>query len=278
MIIWQNDFKHSRSWEPVTDDQGVVTGTRVSETGSHSYIVPIDEFTPPKIGEESEIPRLAVSGWNVSLLPDKHYIVSLSYTPKGTPDVPGDEEGNPTDDPSDPGGGEYEMGENRIKVTISTTTNVEPILSYYGLRTTQGASKYPEHEMMMLALYLSGGIEICANGLYKLKSDGDIDGYLSLPECPLTRYILAGYKSINMIQTTLTKSYNSGTVSASKCEKVGKIDDISDMSGVPTEINGYKLDYIKSLYSARKVANNSYQIEEQWLCSYPGGWSKEIYS
>ena len=101
---------------------------------------------------------------------------------------------------------------------------LEPILSYYKLRDTNGNNKYSEDDMRTLAVYLSGGLVLCSNGQYRLKCEKDeTPGHIQLPVTPITPYITLGYKKISQNNTVITKTYTARRVDPSKVERVGKI-------------------------------------------------------
>ena len=188
-----------------------------------------------------------------------------------------DEDGNEI--PEDPGNPDDEKDRDKYKVKISERSNVtfEPILSYFKLRNTDGSSKYPERDMLILAVYLSGGLTICDNGRYRLKCEpDDTEGHLDLPDTPITKYIKLGQKKVTQNNVVFTKSYTSRRVDASRVGLVGHIVQGGEFGGA-TSVQGYNLDYLFTRYSVRKIGNREYEITEEFTQSNPGGWSKDIY-
>lgn len=276
--IWQNDLQIKSDLTPVkTTTAG--GNYRIDKEVTQSYITPIAGFSRPVWHTTVANPNSAgmvVTGCNVTRHSPHHYKVTLTWG--YAEDKNEDEDGNEiTDDP-----GSIEMGEGnvcKVKISDRTSVTLEPILSYHRLRKTDGTSRYPIKDMIILATYLSGGLVLCANGQYRMKSDPDDQtGYIALPTTPITKYITAGFKKVTLANTVYTKTYTARHVDAKKIAGVGKITDGEDFGGPDSVDGGYKLDYLFSRYSVHKIGKREYEITEEYTQSAPGGWNKELYS
>lgn len=278
MMTWTNDLRIRADIAPsAASQQGAATYYRVSRTASQSQIVPIAGFQRPKWAAWATNPNasgMMATGYKIALHSPTHYKVTVTYSyPSG--DTNEDEDGNLIpDNPDTP-----DDAKEKYKVKISDRSNMtlEPILSYYKLRNTDGSSKYPEMDMLILAVYLSGGLVMCSNGQYRLKCEKDeTPGHIQLPVTPITSYIMLGYKKISQNNTVITKTYTARRVDPSKVERVGKIVQGGEFGGA-TKVKGYKLNYLFTRYSVHKVGNREYEITEEYTQSNPGGWSTDLY-
>mgnify|MGYP000009679225 CR=1 FL=1 len=276
---WTNDYQIQTSFEPDADGQGTPTSTyRVKRTVSQSYITTIAGFKRPKWAASpliSGASSMFATGYKISRHSPTEYKVTVTYSyPSGEKkeDEDGEEVPENPDNPDDGSKDKY-----KAKISDRSSTTFEPILSYYKLRNTDGSNKYPENDMLILAVCLSGGLTLCSNGQYRLKCEpDDTPGHLQLPDTPITPLILRGEKKVTQNNTVITKSYTARGVDASKVARVGKIVQGGEFGGA-TEVKGYELDYLMTRYSIRKIGNWEYEVTEEFTQSNPGGWSKDIY-
>lgn len=275
---WTNDFRGKTDFELVADKNGI--GYYVTKrTSSQSYFAPMKGFVAPKWHGQFPISGASgmfASGYSISIHAPGIYKVTVtcSYPDDGViEDEDGEEIPDDEDKPVDMGSGtKY-----KVKTSIRSSTTLEPILSCYKLRNTDGSSKYPENEMLVLAVYLSGGLALCDNGLYRQKSEpDDTVGHIKLPQNAVTPYILMGYKKVSQNNCVISKTYTSRGIDPSKVGRVGKIVSGSTIKAATT-YEGYKIDYLASRYSARKIGNREYEITEEFTQSNPGGWSTDLY-
>lgn len=275
---WTNDYRVQTSFEPESSGpEGTAATYVVKRSVSRSYVTPIAGFKRPSWLARplfSGALGMVATGYKIGRHSPKEYKVTVTYSyPAG--ETREDEDGNEApDNPDNPDGSENKY---KVKISDRSNTTFEPILSYYKLRNTDGSSKYPERDMLMLAVYLSGGLTLCGNGLYRLKCEpDDTPGHLQLPDTPMTPLILRGLKKVSQNNTVITKSYTARGVDPSKVGRVGKIVQGAEFGGA-TEVKGYKLDYLMTRYTARKIGNREYEITEEFTQSNPGGWSTDIY-
>lgn len=276
-MMWTNDLRARTEVAPNTASQRGTGTYRVNRTVTQSQIVPIAGFQRPKWAARATNPHatgMMATGYKVALHSPTHYKVTVTHTyPSG--DVNEDENGN--SDPDNPNTPDDAEEKYKVKISDRSNTTFEPILSYFKLRNTDGSSKYPEQDMLILAVHLSGGLVLCSNGQYRLKCEPDkTPGHLQLPDNPVTSYIRRGYKKISQNNTVITKTYTARGVDPSKVGRVGKIIQGREFGGA-TEVQGYKLNYLFTRYSVHKVGNREYEIEEEYTQSNPGGWSTDIY-
>lgn len=276
--FWTDDLEINTELEPIETDS--LAGTyRVKRSVTQSYITPISGFIRPVYGKHwpanEYASGLVVISADISRLSPNHYKVQVTYS---TPEESTEDEDGEETDPDE--GGSSEMGERPCKVKISDRTSVtmDPLLGYYKLRNKDGSSKYDTADIIKLAVYLSGGWELCANGKYRLKSEPDnTPGHLILPDTPITKYIARGFTKYTRSNTVYTKTYTARTVNASKVGSVGKI--TNGNFGAPTKTNdGYKLNYLMTRFSVHKLGNHEYEITEEYEQSQPGGWATDLYS
>lgn len=138
-------------------------------------------------------PGMMATGYKIALHSATHYKVTVTYSyPSG--DTNEDEDGNPIN-PDNPDNPDDAKEKYKVKISDRSNMTLEPILSYYKLRDTNGNNKYSEDDMRTLAVYLSGGLVLCSNGQYRLKCEKDeTPGHIQLPVTPITPYITLGYK------------------------------------------------------------------------------------
>ena len=276
-MIWTNDLRINTDITPDAGSHQAYGTYRVNRTVSQSEIVPIAGFRRPKWAAAStnpNAPGMVATGYKISLHSPTAYKVTVTYS-YPSEGVKEDEEGNPS--PDDPEGGGEASEKYKVKISDRSNITLEPLLSYYKLRNPDGSSKYPEGDMLILAVYLSGGLVMCSNGQYRLKCEKDeTPGHIQLPVTPITPYITLGYKKISQNNTVITKTYTARRVEPSKVERVGKIVQGGEFGGA-TKVQEYKLDYLFTRYSVHKVGNREYEITEEYTQSNPGGWSADLY-
>jgi hypothetical protein len=278
MMTWTNDLRIRADVAPSVASQQGAVAYRVNRTVSQSQIVPIAGFQRPKwaaMATNPNAPGMMATGYKIALHSATHYKVTVTYSyPSG--DTNEDEDGNPIN-PDNPDNPDDAKEKYKVKISDRSNMTLEPILSYYKLRDTNGNNKYSEDDMRTLAVYLSGGLVLCSNGQYRLKCEKDeTPGHIQLPVTPITPYITLGYKKISQNNTVITKTYTARRVDASKVARVGKIVQGSEFGGA-TEVQGYKLNYLFTRYSVHKVGNREYEITEEYTQSNPGGWSTDLY-
>lgn len=280
---WTNDLKvkadiASTAGPGVSSPKGVAT-FRINRIVSQSYFAPIEGFKRPKwaaMATNPNAPGMMATGYKITLHSPKCYKVTVTYSYPS--DVNEDEDGNPTpEDPDNPDNPDDAKDKYKVKISDRSSTTFEPILSYFKLRNTDGSPKYQENDMIILAVYLSGGLVSCSNGQYRLKCEkDDTPGHIQIPDTPITPYIKLGYKKISQNNTVITKTYTTRRVDSSKVGRVGKIIQGGEFGGA-TDVQGYKIDYLFTRYSIHKIGNREYEITEEFTQSNPGGWSTDIY-
>lgn len=204
---WTNDLRIRAEVAPSAASQQGAVAYRVNRTVSQSQIVPIAGFQRPKWAARAtnpNAPGMMATGYKITPYSPTHYKVTVTYSyPSG--DTNEDEDGNPIN-PDNPDNPDDAKEKYKVKISDRSNMTLEPILSYYKLRNTDGSSKYPENDMLILAVYLSGGLVLCSNGQYRLKCEKDeTPGHIQLPVTPITPYITLGYKKISQNNTVITK-------------------------------------------------------------------------
>ena len=163
-MTWTNDLRIRADVAPSVASQQGAVAYRVNRTVSQSQIVPIAGFQRPKwaaMATNPNAPGMMATGYKIALHSATHYKVTVTYSyPSG--DTNEDEDGNPInpDNPDNPNDAKEKY---KVKISDRSNMTLEPILSYYKLRNTDGSSKYPENDMLILAVYLSGGLVLCSN-------------------------------------------------------------------------------------------------------------------
>ena len=199
-------------------------GIKDAMDDARSYVTPIAGFKRPSWLAKplfSGALGMVATGYKISRHSPKEYKVTVTYSYPAGETREDEDENEAPDNPDNPDGSENKY---KVKISDRSNTTFEPILSYYKLRNTDGSSKYPERDMLMLAVYLSGGLTSCDNGQYRLKCEpDDTPGHLQLPDTPMTPLILRGLKKVSQNNTVITISYTARGVDPSKVGRVGKI-------------------------------------------------------
>ena len=158
MMTWTNDLRIRADVAPSAASQQGAVAYRVNRTVSQSQIVPIAGFQRPKwaaMATNPNAPGMMATGYKIALHSATHYKVTVTYSyPSG--DTNEDEDGNPIN-PDNPDNPDDAKEKYKVKISDRSNMTLEPILSYYKLRDTNGNNKYSEDDMRTLAVYLSGG-------------------------------------------------------------------------------------------------------------------------